>query len=208
MKWFNLVLKRSSEPSNEVDWEGLVKSLVNDGIVTDKEVAECVLGALNPMQFGSSIASKAVYQKQYPPRKTFAAALEWALAQSGQCTDCGTRLNLEIDHIIPRRDGGEDKLSNHTLRCRRCNSSRRHANGRKTELTTQAALVYVMVTHRPKTYNEYRTLCREYGLTCSDIRIKEGWVLRSWLSNNRVKKPNRRRKLSTIIKGRRNGTSN
>lgn len=154
---------------------------MDDGIVTEKEVAEVVLGALNSPQIGTSLASKAVYQAQYPPRKTLAAVLAWGEQQSGQCADCGTRLHLEVDHIIARRDGGEDKLINHTLRCRRCNSSKRHAKGGLTELTTQSALTYVMLTERPKTYLEYRGLCREYGLTCSDIRIREGWLLAGWL---------------------------
>lgn len=186
MGWFTKLFKRS-QPTGpvETDWSALVKSLVDDGIVTDKEVAECVLGALNPMQFGTSIASKAVYQAQYPPRKTFAAVEKWAFEQSGRCADCGTRLHLEVDHIIPRKEGGADALSNHTLRCRRCNSSRRHAKGGVTELTTQAALTFVMLTHRPKTYPEYKQLCRDYGLTCSDIRLREGWVLAGWLKKGR-----------------------
>lgn len=185
MRWFTWFKRKPASPTGPVDWEQLMDSLVEDGIVTHKEIAEVVLGALNVCQYGTSIASKAVYQAQYPPRKTFAAVHAWAQEQSGQCADCGTRLNLEIDHIVARSDGGEDKLSNHTLRCRRCNSARRHANGRKTELTTQAALTYIMLTERPKTYNEYKQLCRDYGLTCSDIRIKEGWTLAGWLKKGR-----------------------
>ena len=168
-----------------VDWGGLVKSLISDGIVTEKEVAECVLGSLNPPQTGTSLASKAVYQQQYAPRQTWAAVKAWMHQQSGMCADCGTRLFLEVDHIIPRIDGGKDELANHTLRCRRHNSSRRHPNGGKTELTTQAALMYVMLTERPRTYREYLALCREYGLTCSNIRIEEGWAMATWLKKGR-----------------------
>lgn len=187
MGWFNKLFNRHAKDPNPktVDWSALVKSLVDDGIVTEKEVAECVLGALNAPQVGTSLASKPVYQIQYPPRKTLAAVLSWAEEQTGQCADCGTRLNLEVDHIIAKIDGGEDKLINHTLRCRRHNSSKRHAKGGLTELTTQSALTYVMLTNRPRTYREYRELCREYGLTCSDIRIREGWLLAGWLKKGR-----------------------
>lgn len=185
MGWFNKLFNRHAKDPNPktVDWSALVKSLVDDGIVTEKEVAECVLGALNPAQAGTSLASKAVYQAQYPPRKTWAAVKEWLYSQSGKCFDCGTRLNLEVDHIVPRREGGEDKLSNHTLRCRRCNSSRRHANGGKTELTTGSALMFVMITYRPKTYKDFERLCREYGLTVGGIRIQEAWAQAIWLKN-------------------------
>ena len=182
MGWFTKLFKRS-QPTGpvETDWSALVKSLVDDGIVTDKEVAECVLGALNPAQTGTSLASKAVYQAQYPPRKTWAAVKEWMYSQSGKCADCGTRLSLEVDHIVPRKEGGVDALFNHTFRCRRCNSSRRHANGRKTELSTGAALMFIMFTYRPKTYPEYKELCREYGLTVGDIRLQEAWAQAVWL---------------------------
>lgn len=176
-----LFKRRKPARPEDTDWSRLLKSMIDEGIVTEKEVAEVVLGALNCPQFGTSIASNPVYQKQYPPRKTFAAALDWAQSQKGQCFDCGTRLNLEIDHILPRKEGGKDELSNHTLRCRRCNTARRHAKGRITELTTQAALTYVLLERKPSTYKEYERECRDYGLTCSSIRIKEGWVLNTWL---------------------------
>lgn len=188
MKWFTKMFKRprKSGVSEETDWSGLLKSMVEDGIVTEKEIAEVVLGALNPSQVGTSIASKAVYQQQYPPRKTWVAVKEWFYDQSGRCADCGTALNLEVDHIVARRDGGLDRLDNHTLRCRRCNSARRHRNGRITELTTGSALMYVMMTKRPKTYREYEALCREYGLTVSSIRIQEAWARAVWLKKEKV----------------------
>ena len=164
---------------------GIVQILLDDGLVTEKEVAEVVLGALNPPQVGTSVASKAVFQEQYPPRKTWQAVMQWFYEQSGRCLSCGTHLNLEADHQTPRKEGGVDTLANLTLRCRRCNSSRRHANGGVTELTTQAALMYLMMTQRPKTYKEYLKLCREYGLTVSNIRIQEAWARAVWLKKER-----------------------
>lgn len=182
--WFARLFKRP-QAGNETDWSALVKSLVDDGIVTEKEIAEVVLGALNPSQVGTSLASKASYQQQYPPRKTWAAVKEWFYDQTGRCADCGTMLSLEVDHVVPRREGGLDRLDNHLLRCRRCNSARRHANGLVTELTTGAALMYVMMTNRPKTYREYERQCREYGLTVSSIRIQESWARAVWLKKEK-----------------------
>lgn len=173
------------EIDGKTDWSALLRLLVNDGIVTEKEIAEVVLGALNPPQVGTSLASKAVYQQQYPPRKTWIAVKGWFYGLGGRCFDCGTMLNLEVDHVVPRRDGGLDRLDNHTLRCRRCNSARRHANGRVTELTTGAALMYLMMTHRPKTYKEYESICRSYGLTVSSIRIQESWARAVWLKKEK-----------------------
>lgn len=169
----------------ESDWSSLVDSLVEDGLVTRKEVAETVLGAINPPQAATAVASKAVYQEQYPPRKTWQAVKEWLYDQGGRCIDCGTKVNLEIDHAIPRKEGGLDRLDNLGLRCRRHNSSRRHANGGKTELTTQAALMYVMMTNRPKTYKEFEQQCRAYGLTCSNIRFQEAWAQAVWLKREK-----------------------
>lgn len=190
MGWFSRLFRRSVQKpvSDETDWSGLVKSLVDDGIVTEREIAEVVLGALNPPQCGTSIASKASYQAQYPPRKTWAAVKEWFYDQEGRCADCGTSLNLEVDHIIARRDGGLDRLDNHTLRCRRCNSARRHAYGRVTELTTGSALMYIMMTKRPKTYRDYEQQCREYGITASSIRIQEAWARAVWLKREKLTK--------------------
>ena len=160
---------------------GLVQSLIDDGLVSEKEVASTVLGAINPPQVGTSIASKASFQQQFAPRKCWVAVKGWFYGETGRCIDCGTRLNLEADHIISRRDGGVDSLDNLGLRCRRHNSSRRHANGGVADLTTQAALMFVLLTNRPKSYKEYEVLCREYGLTCSSIRIQEAYALAIWL---------------------------
>jgi 5-methylcytosine-specific restriction endonuclease McrA len=39
----------------------------------------------------------------------------------GRCVDCGSRVNLEYDHIVPVSGGGSNTARNIALRCERCN---------------------------------------------------------------------------------------
>ena len=169
----------------DADWEALLMMLKEAGIVTDREVTSLVLGHLNPSQVGTSVASKKSFQRHYPPRKTWQAVRAWHFEQSGKCADCGTRLELQADHVVPKEEAGEeaDRLENMTLRCRRCNVVRRpsHKLGGKTLLTTESALMWLLFTKRPTTYQEYEKLCRDYGLTMANIRFQEAWAMARWL---------------------------
>ena len=169
----------------EADWEALLMMLKEAGMVTDHEITSLVLGHLNPSQVGTSVASNESFQRHYPPRETWRAVRAWHFEQSGKCADCGTRLELQADHVIPREKSGEeaDRLENMTLRCRRCNVVRRpsHKLGGKTFLTAEAALMWLLFTKRPKTYQEYEKLCRDYGLTMANIRFQEAWAMARWL---------------------------
>lgn len=171
---------------NEDQWAKLLAWLIDSGLVTTQEVAALALGALNPPQVGTSIATKKSFQKNYPPRKTMQAVYEWHNSQRGRCEDCQTRLDLQADHIVPIQDIGEeaDRLENMTLRCRRCNVIRResHKLGGLTFLTTQAALMWLLFTKRPRRYQDFELLCREYGLTMANIRFREAWAIAHWLS--------------------------
>ncbi|MGY3318143.1 HNH endonuclease [Arthrobacter sp. TE12232] len=170
---------------SEDDWAGLLEWLIDQKIVTMKEVAALVLGQLNPSQVGTSIASKKTFQAHYPPRKTMQAVYEWHNAQSGRCADCGTRLDLQADHVIPREELGDnaDYLGNMTLRCRRCNVIRRpsHKRGGMTFLTAEAALMWLLFVKKPYTYQEYERLCRAYGMTMANVRFHEAWAMAHWL---------------------------
>lgn len=169
-------------------WKKLLDLLIDNNIVNYKEVTSLVLGHLNPSQVGTSIASKKTFQSHYPPRKTWAAVREWNFNQTGKCIDCGTRLELQADHVNPRQDLGDaaDTLDNLTYRCRRCNVIRRpsHKNGGLTNLTSESALMWILFTHQPKTYEEYHDLCRAYGLTMANIRFQEAWAMAKWLERD------------------------
>lgn len=171
---------------NEDQWAELLAWLIDSGLVTTQEVAALALGALNPPQVGTSIATKKSFQKNYPPRKTMQAVYEWLNSQRGRCKDCQTRLDLQADHIVPIQEIGEeaDSLENMTLRCRRCNVVRResHKLGGLTFLTTQAALMWLLFAKRPRRYSEYEQLCRDYGLTMANIRFHEAWAIAHWLN--------------------------
>ena len=171
---------------SEKNWECMIDYLVELGIIKYSEVASLVLGHLNPSQVGTSIASKKSFQSQFPPRECWAAVREWHFQQTGRCADCGTRLELQADHIIPREKLGDhaDRLNNLTLRCRRCNVIKRpsHKQGGQTFLTSEAALIWILFTHKPSTYQDFQKLCREYGLTMANIRFEEAWAMAKWLN--------------------------
>lgn len=173
---------------HEDHWRALIKHLVDEGIVDYGDIAALLLGHLNPSQVGTSIASKKSFQKHYPRRKTWSAVRRWHFDQTGKCADCGTRLELQADHVIPREVLGDeaDTLDNMTLRCRRCNVIRRpsHKAGGVTHLTAEAALMWILFAHRPETYQEYKSLCRAYGMTMADIRFQEAWAMAHWLNKD------------------------
>ncbi|MCF4968366.1 HNH endonuclease [Nostoc sp. CMAA1605] len=175
----------NSQDWSDADWCGLLNDLIANGIVSYKEVTSLVLGHLNPSQVGTSIASKPTFQKHFPSRQCWKAVRQWHFEQIGRCVDCGTRLELQADHIIPKQELGDDadKLENMTLRCRRCNVVRRpsHKKGGLTDLTAETALMWLLFTKQPTTYQEFAILCRLYGMTMANIRFEEAWAMAKWL---------------------------
>lgn len=170
----------------EEQWASFLKTeLIDKGLVSYKEIASLTLRHINPSQVGTSVASKKTFQSQFPKRKCWIAVKKWLYRQDGKCADCGTRLELQVDHIVSREEEGDaaDRLDNLALRCRRCNVIRRpsHKQGGKTFLTTAAALMWILFSQKPGTYKEYERLCREYGLTMASIRIQEAWAMSEWL---------------------------
>jgi hypothetical protein len=170
----------------ESHWKSLLEYLLLKGFVSYKEIASLVLGHINPPQVGTSIASNISFQKNFPPRKTWENVRNWSYQQTGICADCGTRLELQADHIIPKEEKGEaaNTLDNMTYRCRRCNVIKRpsHKQGGLTFLTAEAGLMWVLLTKRPSSYEEFEKLCREYGMTMANIRFQEAWAMARWLA--------------------------
>jgi transcriptional regulator with XRE-family HTH domain len=168
------------------NWKNLLEWFVTSGLLTYKEVAALTLGHLNPSQVGTSIASKKSFQAHYPPRQCWSAVRDWHFKQTGKCADCGSRLELQADHIDPRQELGDeaDRLENMTLRCRRCNVIRRpsHKQGGLTFLTAEAGLMWILFTKRPRTYQEFERHCRDYGMTMANIRFQESWAMARWLA--------------------------
>lgn len=164
-------------------WRGLLEQLIQKGLVTWNEVTALVLGQLNPPQVGTSLASNKRVQAHLPPKGAWQAVRKWLYEQPGYCEDCYTRLDLQVDHIVPREEGGSDTLDNFEIRCRRCNVCRRpsHKKGKITFLSAEAALMWLLFVYKPATYEEYRQLCRKYGLTMADIRFQEAWAMAEWL---------------------------
>jgi len=168
----------------EEHWKQFIDFLVENGLATYEQICSAALGQLNPPQVGTG--TTIIVKDNYPARKAWQAVRAWFYERTGKCEDCGTRLDLQTDHIIPREEIGKeaDKLENFTLRCRRCNVIRRpsHKQGGVLHLTTAAALMWVLLTRQPKTYKEFNKLCRDYGMTMADIRFQEAWALAIWLN--------------------------
>lgn len=169
-------------------WWGMLQGLVEEGVLTWQEIANVALGELNPPQVGTAVASRRTFQVHYAPRSTWRAVRSWFYSQSGCCEDCGTRILLEGEHVIPRNDLGDhaDVLTNMQLLCKRCNAIKRpsHQNAGVTYLTAQTALMWILLTRRPRTYDEYHDLCRAYGLTMANIRFQEAWAFAVWLAKD------------------------
>lgn len=86
----------------EDHWHHLLQTLIDQGIVSWQEVTATTLGSMNPSQVGTSLASKKSFQSHFEPRKCWAAVRGWHFLQTGRCADCGTRLDLQADHAVPR----------------------------------------------------------------------------------------------------------
>ena len=240
---------------SQEQWKSLLGNLVNAELTTWKDVCSLVLGHLNPSQVGTSIASKKPFQRHFPKKKIWEAVRQWHFDQPGVCNDCGTRLELQADHIIPKEITGKigkaiaeenirdpsvilgaiggrlaeelensgyndigsdslrkaimedmckailagerdqqaftevaDRLDNMLLRCRRCNVVRRpsHGHGGETFLTAEAALMWVLLVKKPKTYQDFANECRAYGMTMANIRFEEAWAMAMWLERDGV----------------------
>jgi len=176
---------------DEAKWEGLVASIVKDGIVTWEEVAVAVLGELNPPQVGTSLASNENIKARYPHREAMRNVMAWFYDQDGTCASCGSRIHLEVDHVEGKdsyiksgRDPADaDRLDNLQLLCRRCNVVKResHVLGGLSFATAQAALMWILLVERPPTREAFHELCRAHGLTMANIRFDEAWAMAVWL---------------------------
>lgn len=174
------------------DWRAQVEGMVAENLVSWDEIAATVLGALNPPQVGTSLASNANIKAQFPRRKAWQAVKGWFYDQAkpGEigCRQCRTLLHLEAEHIQPKAELGAaaDRLDNLQLLCKRCNAKKRpnFRNAGATHLTTEAGLMWILLTFRPTTYKEFERLCRAYGMTMASIRFQEAWAMAEWLAQD------------------------
>ncbi|MBD3947600.1 hypothetical protein [Nocardioides ganghwensis] len=184
------------------EWKAMVERLVDDGFVTWKEAAATLLGELNPPQVGTQIASsdagtfgfKANHRAAFPDESLMSHVLEWFYSESGRCVHvvdgatCGTRLDLQADHVNGRENFREnphaaDTLDNLTLRCRRHNVAKRKShvnNANRTLLPAQQALMWILIEIQPYTKYDFGRLCRIYGMTMASVRFDEAWAMAVW----------------------------
>jgi hypothetical protein len=181
-----------SKPSwDEKKWHRFVEEMVARGIVDWEEIAMAVCGELNPPQVGTAIASNASFQKHFPPRETMKNVMAWLYMQNGKCSVCGTRLFLEADHIKSKQAYAEegqdpeeaDRLENLQLLCKRCNVIKRpsHTLGGISFAPAQSVLIWLLLSEKPATREDFYTLCRHHGLTMANVRFDEAWAFAEWL---------------------------
>jgi hypothetical protein len=41
--------------------------------------------------------------------------------------------------------------------------------------------MWLLFVKRPKTYQAFEKLCRDYGMTMANIRFQEAWAMAHWL---------------------------
>jgi hypothetical protein len=174
----------------EEQWLEILQKLVTSKMVTWREISALTLGHLNPSQVGTSLASSEGFKLRYGKGNTMQVVLKWFYEQEGICVDCKTRLELQADHVKPREKFKNpleaDYIENMILRCRRCNVVKResHALGGLTFLTTEAALMWLLLNFKPRTLNDFILMGRLYGLTMADVRLQEGWAMANWLGKD------------------------
>ena len=183
--------KFSGPEWTEVEWLHFIERIVDDKLASWKEIALAVCGGLNPPQVGTAIASNSSFQEKFPPRETMRNVMAWFYEQDGKCSECGTRLSLEADHIVSKQEfleagkavGDADTLGNLQLLCKRCNVIKRpsHDLGGVSFAPAQSVLIWVLLTHKPSTRDEFYLLCRQHGLTMANIRFDEAWAFAEWL---------------------------
>ena len=192
------------EKWTDEDWRTLLDDLIRKKIVTWKGLTTLILGHLNPSQVGTSMASAEGFKRRYGKGKTMQIVMNWLYDQGGCCCDCGTRLELQADHISSKETFADpldaDFIENMTIRCRRCNVIRRpsHVLGGQTHLTAESALMWILFFYQPRTLRDYIRLCRLYGMTMADIRMHEGWAMAIWLA----KDPNVAYRIDDVESGR------
>lgn len=181
---------------DDARWQKMAEQLVADELVTWREITTTVLGELNPPQVGTSIASSDAVKFGFkdnhgtlnPGQSFMPHVLAWFYATTGRCVDCGTRLDLQADHVDGRENYADpreaDLLTNMALRCRRHNVAKRNSHvGRagRTLLPAQQALMWILLEIKPVTRRDLERLCRIYGMTMASIRFDEAWAMAVWL---------------------------
>jgi hypothetical protein len=106
--WFEKQVYRESEGLTADDVKALVFQM--------QRSKESVLDRAHAEMRGEESASSR-------PREPISEAVRhevWRRDQ-GRCVDCGSKENLEFDHIVPWSEGGSNTARNLELRCASCN---------------------------------------------------------------------------------------
>jgi tetratricopeptide (TPR) repeat protein len=124
-------------PQNYVEAYKWVNLAAATGLDEAKEVRETLAQQMTPLQIeeGQRLASRETFKIQNPANHTVQERQARAAIPSevrrevwrrdgGACVKCGSRRNLEYDHIVPVSKGGSNTVRNIELLCETCNRSK------------------------------------------------------------------------------------
>lgn len=104
------------------DSEGLSADDVQALVLQRDKKKQATLEQARADAFGSATTDEQQVARRAPIPESVRHEV-WRRDQ-GRCVDCGSRENLEFDHIIPFSRGGSNTARNLELRCETCNRSK------------------------------------------------------------------------------------
>ena len=120
-----LVLNASYEPLNVIDSTRAVVLILQGKAESVLDTDQLCSGATEALMFPSVV--RLMYMADVPRLRQVPLSRR-ALFQrdGGQCQYCGDRpARLEVEHVVPRAQGGKNIWTNVTTACRSCNAHKR-----------------------------------------------------------------------------------
>jgi 5-methylcytosine-specific restriction endonuclease McrA len=87
------------------------------------EVNRQIQEAFDRYDFPRQVTVVASKRKRAPMSRT--KIIQVMLKSEGRCVNCGSKNELQVDHIIPHSRGGSDKVENLQMLCKPCNLDKR-----------------------------------------------------------------------------------
>ena len=125
--------------------------LIAKGKVTVEKYSERILRTVS-----RDIVVPLILRLVYLVRQIYRKAVNWSrknvmVRDSFQCVYCGTKSNLNIDHVLPRSKGGKNTFENTVTACMNCNI-------RKGDRTLREAKMF----YKKRNYTPYQPTVMEF----------------------------------------------
>lgn len=184
-------------PNHLEQWDrnhhmALIEFAIDMGYTTGEEASRAVLESISPPYCLTNVMGRAggALRKRYGKGKVFGVLKEWYYKQDGKCAQCGTRLHLSLDHIVPARLGEHTQdVNNWALVCSWCNAKRRkyHKKQNKNRWSPRYTGMWVLMSKKPADRTEFIKHCRMMGIAPnSDALLDQIWAFHEWNKNQGV----------------------